>query len=158
MTTETSCLNTFFEKIYKTSKFNDFYKNYHLAELTVQKLVNVIEKDTEGCEDTGPENWINIDTFKNMYQKFHSELVDTGDKIYRKEFYGKKSSNNDKLIWPIDFLIQVFEKLRADGIGLKAIQRALIKWFGIDGLNEIDSSVIKQAIEEVKINNSLENF
>lgn len=79
-------------------------------------------------------------------------MINSGN-VYRREFYGKKNSPNDRLIPPVEFLTIVLDKLVEDGLGTEAIQKSLAKWFGDDngnGLNEIDLSVIKRAIEEIK--------
>jgi len=152
----------FFEEVYEESKLqgsrlyeqlNDAYQKQHLTELLASKLVDTIEKDARGCEEKGPDTWNYLTMLRNYYRSEHAKLEDVGGNFYRREFYGKKNSPNDKLIPPVEFLTIVLDKLVEDGLGTEAIQKSLTKWFGNDngnGLSEMDLGVIKRAIEEIK--------
>lgn len=149
----------YFESIIQDCKFfeqlNNDYKKQHLTELLASKLVDTIEKDAQGCENTGPDNWWYLTGLRDFYRNEHSKFESVDGNFYRKEFYGKNNSPNDTIIPPVDFLTIVLDKLIHDGLGTIAIQRALAKWFGKDngnGLDEMDIGVIKRAIEEIKTN------
>lgn len=152
----------FFEEVYEDSKLqrskiyeqlNNAYQKQHLTELLASKLVDTIEKDALWCKEKGPDTWNYLTTLRNYYRSEHAKLEDVDGNFYRREFYGKKNSPNDKLIPPVEFLTIVLDKLVEDGLGTEAIQKSLTKWFGDDngnGLNEMDLGVIKRAIEEIK--------
>lgn len=140
-----------FDGIYQEAKFNEAYKTQHFTELLVSKVVEKIELDTKGCEEEGPFNWPNLDSLRNLYAKQHSETENKGNCIYRQEFYGRKSSSDDAIIPPIQFLAQIVEKLYKDKIGAQAIKVACSKWFGKEGLDELsDLTIVDRLIDELK--------
>ena len=94
------------------------------------KLVDTIEKDARGCEEKGLDTWNYLTMLRNFYKNEYAKLEDVGGNFYRREFYGKKNSPNDRLIPPVEFLTIVLDKLVEDGLGTEAIQKSLAKWFG----------------------------
>jgi hypothetical protein len=152
-----------FEQIYQKCNELDFEEIYesttrisHFTEILSSDVVRYILDDCKGCEEKGPKQWNKVYRLRNQYRQFHSQISepDENNIIYRKNWYGRKNSNEDKVLSPLEFAEQIVLSIK-DKVGIPAIESFLYTWFGADGLNELTTSCIERIIYAVKHNQQI---